>query len=34
MIATVGDSGTHINLWDGASFALLLKIFAPHCTFK
>ena len=34
MIATVGDSGTHVNLWDGSSFALLLKIFAAHCSFK
>jgi len=34
VIATIGDSGTHVNLWDATSFTLLLKIFAPNSTFK
>jgi WD40 repeat protein len=29
MLATVGDSGTHVNLWDSVSYALLVKIFTP-----
>ena len=34
MLATIGDSGTHANLWDGISFQLLVKVFTPNSQIK
>lgn len=32
MIAVIGDSGTHINIFDAMSLELNLKIFCPNTT--
>lgn len=34
VLATIGDSGTHINLWDVASYQILVKIFSANTQFK
>ena len=32
--ATIGDSGTHINIWDTTKFSNVLKIFCNQCFIK
>ncbi len=34
LFATIGDSGTHINIWDTNSQGLVLKLFTPNTSFK
>ena len=34
MLATIGDSGTHVNLWDGVSLSLLVKVFTANSSVR
>ncbi|KRX04875.1 WD40-repeat-containing domain [Pseudocohnilembus persalinus] len=34
LIATIGDSGTHINIWEAKGLSQVLKVFCPNTTIK